>query len=229
VDGDVYQVDHLAEEAYADQLLLIGIADDVVATPRAAKMSVALLQAVAAAYRQGRLHFNAKLIRRAQETPSKQGLPRQSASTVVLAEIRDRCVTVLNTGDSRACLIDKVTGAHRRLSKDHTTFELLKEQGELPENAQDCDCGNLATGLLEAVTAAPTADQDFAVHMGYARLGDDDVVLLCSDWVTAHLRDAGIADEMVTASGLGQDLGKRIIDLVRDHGMSDNTTLIVVQ
>ena len=73
------------------------------------------------------------------------------------------------------------------------------------------------------------ADEDFTGHMGYARLGGDDVVLLCSDGVTAHLHDAEIAEEVVSANGLGQDLGKRIIDLVRDHGMSDNTALIVVQ
>jgi protein phosphatase len=205
----------------------------VAATPKAERISRWLLEGIARYYRQGDVAFNARLIRQAQSdlTPSVQSdeLDPESATTVVLAEIRNGYATVLNTGDSRAYLIDKITGKFRRLSKDHTVFELLKKEGEIAPAAQDCDFGNLATGLLEAVTAAPMAEQDFEVHMDYARLQENQVVLLCSDGVTAHLRDSEIAVEVVKANFLGQDACERIVDTVLDRGASDNTTVVLVQ
>ena len=82
--------------------------------------------------------------------------------------------------------------------------------------------------VVEAVTAAPLAEQDFEVHMDYARLQENQVVLLCSDGVTAHLRDNEIAVELVKANFLGQDACKRIVDAVLDRGATDNTTVVIV-
>jgi serine/threonine protein phosphatase PrpC len=74
-------------------------------------MSRRLLQCCAVAYQHGRTAFNAKLIRRAQRLLSLAAaggsLSPESASTIVLAEIRNGMLTVLNTGDSRAYVIDK--------------------------------------------------------------------------------------------------------------------------
>ncbi len=212
---------------------LVGIADGVASTPHAARMSRRLLASIAAAYRQGVVAFNARLIRRAQVAVSAAvatgELSDESASTIVLAEIKNGIVTVLNTGDSRAYLIDRITGARSRLSKDHTSFELLKADGEVPSDAEECDYGSVATGLIDAVTAAPMTDDEFQVHMGYARLQPDHVVLLCSDGVTAHLGDAEIAEQVVQATASGEEPCKRIIELVRTRGASDNTTVVLVE
>jgi protein phosphatase len=196
-------------------------------------MSQRLLEEVAAAYWQEHLAFNAKLIRRSQTALSPdvraRRLAHESATTVVLAEFRNGTITMLNTGDSRGYLIDRTTGQFSRLSKDHTTFELLKDGGEIPVDAQDCDYASLATGLLEAVTAAPMADEDFAVHMGYVRLQENQVVLLCRDGVAAHLRDAEIAAEVIAALGAGENACARIVERVRTRDACDNATVIVIE
>lgn len=232
VGGRVRQEDGLAGKAAADPPFIVGVADGVASTPKAERMSRRLLEEVERAYRQGDGAFNARLIRRAQREVSRDvgsgRLRRESASTLVLAERKGDYVTVLNTGDSRAYVIDCTTGELRRLSKDHTAFQLLKDEGALPADARDCDYGSVATGLLEAVTATPMGDEDFEVHMDYTRLRDNQFVLLCSDGVTAHLRDEEIAAEVVAAHGAGEDACARIVERVRERGASDNTTVIVI-
>jgi protein phosphatase len=232
VGGRVHQEDELVGREAADPPFIVGIADGVAATPKAERMSRRLLGEVERSYRQGDGAFNARLIRRAQwevsRDASKGRLRRESACTVVLAKVEDGRVTVLNTGDSRAYVIDGVTGGLRRLSKDHTAFQMLKDSGDLPPEAQDCDYGSVATGLMEAVTATPMGDEDFKVHMDYTALGETQIVLLCSDGVTAHLRDEEIAAEVVAARAAGEDACARLVERVRERGASDNTTVIVI-
>ncbi len=229
----VLQADDVSGQVTCAEPVLVGVADGVARSPQAERMSCQLLECCAAAYRHGQTAFNAKLIRRAQRIlslPAAGGsLPPESASTIVLAEIRNGMVTVLNTGDSRAYVIDKTTGEHRRVSKDHTTFQQLKDDGEIPADAQDCDFGSIAMGVLEAVTAAHMGDEDFLVHMGYARLKSADVVLLCSDGVTGYLSDARIGDTVRYAYTEDLDPGRCITDLVERAGAEDNTTVVVVE
>jgi protein phosphatase len=232
--GDtVLQGDDLGGETDDAPPLILGVADGVASTPQAERLSARLLLEIAHGYRQDGAAFNARLIRRAQtqlvQDVRAGRLKPSSACTGVLAEVKNDYVTVLNTGDSRAYLIDRLTGELCRLSKDHTAFQLLKDEGELPADAQDRDYGNVATGLLEAVTAAPMADQDFQVHMDYARLRDSQLVLLCSDGVTAHLSDDEIAAEVVAADGAGADPAASIVARVHERGASDNTTVIAAQ
>jgi protein phosphatase len=228
---EIHQGNDLTGQVACAEPVLVGVADGVARSPQAERMSRRLLQCCAVAYQHGRTAFNAKLIRRAQRLlslPDAGGrLPPESASTIVLAEIRNGMVTVLNTGDSRAYVIDKTTGEHRRVTKDHTTFELLKDDGEIPADAQDCDFGSIAMGVLEAVTAAHMGDEDFLVHMGHTRLQKDEVVLLCSDGVTGHLSDARIGDSVAFAYAFDEDPGQCIIELVERAGAEDNTTVVV--
>jgi len=229
----VLQGDDAAGVAEHAPPLIVGVADGVAATPHAERLSARLLLEIAHGYRQDGAAFNARLIRRAQtqlvQDVRAGRLKPSSACTVVLAEVKNDYVTVLNTGDSRAYLIDRLTGELRRLSKDHTAFQLLKDAGELPAGAQDRDYGSVATGLLEAVTAAPMADQDFQVHMDYTRLQENQLVLLCSDGVTEHLRDDEIAAAVVAANGAGADPAALIVARVSERGASDNTTVITIQ
>jgi protein phosphatase len=229
----VLQGDDAAGEAAQAPPLIVGVADGVAATPHAERLSARLLQEIARGYGQDGAAFNARLIRRAQtqlvQDVRAGRLKPSSACTVVLAELKNGSVTVLNTGDSRAYVIDRVSGALKRLSKDHTAFQLLKDAGELPAGAQDRDYGSVATGLLEAVTAAPMADQDFQVHMDYTRLQENQLVLLCSDGVTEHLRDDEIAAAVVAANGAGADPAALIVARVSERGASDNTTVITIQ
>ena len=230
---EIHQGNDLTGQVACAEPVLVGVADGVARSPQAERMSRRLLQCCAVAYQHGRTAFNAKLIRRAQRLLSVAAtggsLSPESASTIVLAEIRNGMVTVLNTGDSRAYVIDKTTGEHRRVTKDHTTFELLKDDGEIPADAQDCDFGSIAMGVLEAVTAAHMGDEDFKVNMGYTRLQKDEVVLLCSDGVTGHLSDDRIGDTVVFAYAFDEDPGQCIIELVERAGAEDNTTVVVVE
>jgi protein phosphatase len=232
VGNEVIQGTEVTGETPGEGVILVGVADGVASSPNAARMSRRLLACVADAYWTECMAFNARLIRRAQSVLSaavqSRQLRHESACTVVLAEIKDGTVTVLNTGDSRAYLIRRETGEFRRLSRDHTSFQLLKDDGAIPQDAQDCDYGSVATGLLDAVRAAPMGDQDFPVHMDYTRIKDDEVALLCSDGVTAHLRDREIAQAVVSAEETGMNACQHITDLVRERGASDNTTVVLV-
>ncbi len=97
-------------------------------------------------------------------------------------------------GDSRAYLFDG-TRLHQ-LTEDHSYVEEMRRQGRITEaDARTHPQKNLIT---RAVGVEPTVEGD----LFEARLGENEVLLLCSDGLTGMAEDEKIADILKNAKTL---------------------------
>jgi len=121
-------------------------------------------------------------------------------------------------GDSRAYL--RRDGALLRVSRDHSEVQELIDRGLLDdEDARRWPRRNVVTRALGASDQAELDLVDGPLYRG-------DRFLLCSDGLTAHLRDKEIA------ALIGFSAPQRAVDgllqLALDRGAQDNVSLVVV-
>jgi len=147
-------------------------------------------------------------------------LLRHMGATVVLAILLGRHAYIANVGDSRAYLVS--TGAIEQLTTDHTLVGQLVSSGQLdPREAAD----HPAQGqLTRNIGGKPQVEPSF-VHR---ELGEDDLILLCSDGLTAVLEDERIQDTVLAAESL-QAACNRLVNLANGLGGPDNITALLVR
>ncbi len=141
---------------------------------------------------------------------------RGMGTTLVAALVQGDQVTILNVGDSRAYLFDG-TRLHQ-LTEDHSYVEEMRRQGRITEaDARTHPQKNLIT---RAVGVEPVVEGD----LFEARLGEDEVLLLCSDGLTGMAEDEKIADTLKTAKTLAL-AGDALLTLALEGGGRDNITV----
>jgi serine/threonine protein phosphatase PrpC len=138
------------------------------------------------------------------------------STVVALLGQDDECI-VLWAGDSRAYRCRG--GALRQLTVDHSRVQELVDAGLLPP--------------AEAVGHPESNIVTRAIGAGHLEVGivresvqPGDRFLLCSDGLTAMLRNEEIAREI--AVGLPQAAAQRLLELALDFGASDNVTIVVI-
>ena len=141
---------------------------------------------------------------------------RGMGTTLVAALVQGEQATILNVGDSRAYLFDG-TRLHQ-LTEDHSYVEEMRRQGRITEaDARTHPQKNLIT---RAVGVEPVVEGD----LFEARLGEDEVLLLCSDGLTGMAEDEKIADTLKTAKTLAL-AGDALLTLALEGGGRDNITV----
>jgi protein phosphatase len=138
--------------------------------------------------------------------------------TMAVIDLRQNTAYVGNVGDSRTYLIrDKEIS---QITEDHTyVHELLKECKITTEEVKSHPKRNVIT---RAVGSEETVHADiFEID-----LVDNDILLLCSDGLTAHLTDKEILDTIIKNGCL--ESVQKLIKLSNDNGGTDNITLIIV-
>ena len=141
---------------------------------------------------------------------------RGMGTTLVAALVQGEQATILNVGDSRAYLFDG-TRLHQ-LTEDHSYVEEMRRQGRITEaDARTHPQKNLIT---RAVGVEPTVEGD----LFEARLGENEVLLLCSDGLTGMAEDEKIADTLKNAKTLAL-AGDALLNLAREGGGRDNITV----
>lgn len=149
-----------------------------------------------------------------RETPDAEA---RSGTTVVVAWLEGRRLSVFWIGDSRAYLLRK--GTAQRLTHDHSVVQDLIDAGEITEvEAERHPYAHLVT---RALGAAESVSADRVV----VDLEAGDRLLLCSDGVSRSLdpeEAAGAADE------IGTFADKLLGDALHRDG-SDNATLIAIE
>ena len=153
---------------------------------------------------------------RSAAEPSLRGM----GSTLVAAHVAGERLLLVNVGDSRAYLMRN--GSIAQLTQDHS---YLDEQVRLGLMTQEmADASNWQSVITRAVGIEPEVHPDlFGVD-----LQDGDVVLLTSDGLTRHVKDAEIA---TIATGEGS-LPKRLRMLIESacrNGGSDNITCVLLE
>lgn len=140
-------------------------------------------------------------------------------TTLVAALIHGKWATIVNVGDSRAYMIDKV-GIHQA-TVDHSVVQLMVSRGELtPEQAKTYPGKSLITRAIgtEAVVAC---------DVFHKKVSPGNYILLCSDGLSNLMDDQEILFEVAH----GQDKDKccqRLLDIAKKRGAPDNVTSVLV-
>lgn len=141
---------------------------------------------------------------------------RGMGTTLVAALVKDAQATILNVGDSRAYLFDGE--ALHQLTEDHSYVEEMRRQGRITEaDARTHPQKNLIT---RAVGVEPAVEGDlFEVE-----IGENEILLLCSDGLTGMVEDEQIAATIKNAKTLGE-AGDALLQLAIAGGGRDNITV----
>lgn len=145
-------------------------------------------------------------------------------STVVAAQLKGRDYTVAWVGDARAYLWG---GGLRRLSHDHSRIQELLDAGMISaEEARLHPQRSVITRVLGGPdgTAAEAEQVSGSLEPGQG-------LLLCSDGLTAEVRDEEIARVLnggLAANGSGQAAAEKLVSLALEHGGGDNVTVILI-
>lgn len=141
-------------------------------------------------------------------------------TTLVAALIKNRQVTVVNVGDSRAYTVDGQD--IRQITTDHSLVQVMLERGELTaEQARRFPGKNYIT---RAIGTEPTVRCDI-FHLTLER---GEHLLLCSDGLTNLVENQEILFEVV--HGVSKNTCcQRMVDIAKNRGAPDNVTCVLVQ
>jgi protein phosphatase len=123
------------------------------------------------------------------------------------------------SGDSRIYLVRR--GAIRQVSRDHTEVSELVSEGVLSEEeARIWPRRNI-------VTRAVGACRDLDVEVAQGVLEKDDIFVVCSDGLTAHVDDSEIL--ACTLGNAPQRACEALVALTMQRGATDNVTAVVAR
>lgn len=147
-----------------------------------------------------------------------------SGSTAAVAFLRGSHAYCYNVGDSRVYFWHG--GVLRQLSRDHTKYRQLVEDGVLTEEARaDCQERHMLTQYLGMTGAQQRLVPHFAQPVA---LEPGDRLLLCSDGLTGSLTD-GQLEQMLGADLPVEAAGRALVERALAQGGTDNVTVLVVE
>jgi protein phosphatase len=155
----------------------------------------------------------------AEGDPDLQGMGTTIAAAARVTDGGEQRLAIVNVGDSRVYLLRQ--GQLSRLSSDHSLVADLVGAGELSE--ADARVHPERHVLTSALGVRP----DIAPHVATTGLARGDRLLLCSDGLFNELSDEEISmslDAIAEPNAAADEL----VRLAKDHGGSDNITVVVV-
>ncbi len=165
----------------------------------------------------------AEAIMRANEVVYEEAKsdPRLSGmgTTFTAALVESGRAVIGHVGDSRAYLWR--SGQLTQLTEDHSLVAEMVKLGRIPpEAAFTHPQRNIIT---KALGVEPVVEVDMATY----RLEEGDLLMLCSDGLTAMLRDSEIAAHLARTRNLGELTGLLIAE-ANARGGVDNITIVLV-
>ncbi len=141
-------------------------------------------------------------------------------TTLVAALIKDREITAVNVGDSRAYRV----GEHgiRKITVDHSLVEMMVLRGELtPEEARTYPGKNYITRAIGTETIVEC-------DLFHADGERGDFLLLCSDGLTNVMDEQEILFEVIHGEKK-EECCQQLLDIAKNRGAPDNVTCVLVQ
>ncbi len=155
---------------------------------------------------------NSKIFDKSSEDIELKGM----GTTVVATVINNGLAVIAHVGDSRAYLInDEVT----RLTKDHSLIEFMLDTGKItPDEAKVHPERNI-------ITRAVGIENFVDVDINIVDVGENDVVLLCTDGLSGSVEESDISriikEDIVSSSD-------KLITFALENGSRDNITAVVL-
>lgn len=145
-------------------------------------------------------------------------------TTLTMAYVTWPNLFVVHVGDSRMYAFRE--GALHQVTRDHTLAQQLVDSKVISEDeAETSDFSNIL------VNAVGGDSEEVRVELHHALLFPDDVILLCSDGLTKHVKrdDVGAALEAVAKGGDVEAAAKGLVDKANDAGGTDNVTVVIAR
>jgi PPM family protein phosphatase len=162
---------------------------------------------------------NARIYRRAREDPAAAGMG--STMTVALVDGTENAVFLAHVGDSRAYLLRG--GSLEQLTADHSLVAELVRSGRLTEQeAENHPQRSVITRVLGT-------DPDVDVDTMTVPTEPGDLFLLCSDGLTAMLRDDEILQVLEASEADPHRAAQALVDAANRAGGDDNITVVAFE
>ena len=162
-------------------------------------------------------HANRKVLEATREKTEYEGM----ATTVAAVLVDGDVANLGHVGDSRIYLFSD--GVFTQLTSDHSWVNEQIQSGVIsPDQAR-------SHPLRNVVTRALGGKADLAVDMQTRRMKAGDVLLLCSDGLTAMVSDEDIARVLGEAKGDVEKAAKDLVAEANAHGGEDNITVVLLK
>jgi protein phosphatase len=162
---------------------------------------------------------NARIYQRSREDPAAAGMG--STITVALVDGSAGAVSLAHVGDSRAYLLR--AGTLEQLTADHSLVAELVRSGRLTE--EEAENHPQRSVITRVLGTDPDVDVDTLTVV--AEPGD--LFLLCSDGLTAMLRDEDILHVLESADGDPDEAARALVDAANRAGGDDNITVVAFE
>ena len=140
-------------------------------------------------------------------------------TTLVAVLVRNRHVTVVHVGDSRAYRIN--SDGIWQMTRDHSLVQMMVERGELTQEMARTYPGK--NFITRAIGTEPIVECDVA----NMELGKGEFLLLCSDGLSNMLDDQEILFEVVHGVDK-RDCCQRLLEIAKHRDAPDNVTSVLI-
>ncbi|MGI6152962.1 MAG: Stp1/IreP family PP2C-type Ser/Thr phosphatase [Christensenellaceae bacterium] len=161
------------------------------------------------------IHANKGIIQKTRDDHSLKGM----GTTLTLAYAEDDRLMIAQVGDSRAYLFHG--GVLEQVTNDHTYVQYLLDNGVLSEKSgEEYPFKNIITRALGM--------RELKVDTFTVEWADEDILMLCSDGITAYLSSGDIASILSNGKPLKQK-AQEMVDFALAAGGKDNISVVLAQ
>jgi protein phosphatase len=162
---------------------------------------------------------NARIFERAVHDPAVAGMG--TTATVAVVDESAATVTIAHVGDSRAYLYRN--RALEQLTTDHSLVGELVRSGRLTEDEA------AVHPHRSVITRALGTDADVEVDTLTLEVTPGDLVLLCSDGLSAMVRDEEIVRVLETTGAAPNEAAGALVSAANAAGGEDNVTVVLFE
>jgi protein phosphatase len=157
------------------------------------------------------MQCHADLLTEAEKNPERGGM----ATTLTLFLVMWHRAYIVQVGDSRCY---QLRGSKlNQITRDQTLAQDLIDEGALTESK----AGAWSHVLSSAVGGTEAKPVIYKLELQF-----DDVILLCSDGLTGHVKDEEIRDELIGLRS-SEQVCRDLVSQALDRGGRDNVTVVV--
>jgi len=162
---------------------------------------------------------NTRIFERAVHDPAVAGMG--TTATVAVVDGAAATVTFAHVGDSRAYLYRN--GVLEQLTTDHSLVGEMVRSGRLTEDEA------AVHPHRSVITRALGTDPDVEVDTLTLEAGPGDLVLLCSDGLSAMVRDEEIVRVLESTDGAPRESAEALVSAANAAGGEDNVTVVLFE